>query len=472
MLNRVLNSETNIIITPLIFTVIALLLLQHILICILILLAAITLIIRGGRYIAPVLIITYLTITSDISENLRLAVNASAFIILSFKFIKDYGFDFAQYKRVPTSIKYFTAFTLLSMIASTIMSEQIMVSLIEVLRLTVFFYLMYVFYSYLRETKDAIIYLDSLVTAGIILSLVIAYSFLSSNDNISTLKLQWLIHEGGYIKNVAAAGGIFSVTIPFNLAALFMERLSVRKIKTLIWIFLIIQVIALLLTNSRAAFLAVSISTVLILFILSKSILKRIIYSIAGISFTVIIFFPKVFEIFSTFIRAGRIFKNTRYYLWDIAFGVIRGNPVLGCGPGMFKFYMYKYLPVMLGSWTERQINRVYIDAGTGHAHNFLLYRASEGGIFGLLGAIGMIAIFFYISKRVYGKVKHNRDWAIIITTIIAAGIGLTARSFFESTGLLTNGWITRDLPFWTLFLIVIFLYQNLIIAERKIEEL
>jgi len=421
---------------------------------------------------APVLIITYLTITSDISENVRLAVNASAFIILSFKFIKDYGFDFAQYKRVPSSIKYFAAFTLLTMIASSIMSEQIIVSLIEVLRLTVFFYLMYIFYSYLRDTKDVIIFLDSLVTAGIILSLIIVYSFLSSNDNILTLKLQWLIHEGGYLKNVAAAGGIYSITIPFNLAALFMERFSVKKFRPIIWCFLILQVIALLLTNSRAAFLAVSISTVIILFVYSKTVLKRITYSIAGISIAAIIFFPKVFEIFSAFIRAGRILENTRYYLWDIAFGIIKDNPVFGCGPGMFKFYIYKYLPVMLGSWTERQINRVYTDAGTGHAHNFFLYRASEVGIFGLLGGIWMIAIFFYLSKRVYGKVKHNRDWAVIITTIIAAGIGLTARSFFESTGLLTNGWITRDLPFWILFIIVIFLYQNLIIAERKIEEI
>lgn len=472
MLDRILNSETNIIITSLIFIVIALLVLQYMLIGILILLAVITFMLWDGKYIVPFLIITYLTITSDISENLRLAVNASAFIILSFKFIKDYGFDFAQYKRVPSSVKYFAAFTLLSMIASSILSDQIMISLIEVLRLTVFFYLMYIFYSYLRETKDVIIYINSLVTAGIILSLVIVYSFLSSNDNISTLKLHWLIHEGGYIKNVAAAGGIFSVTIAFNLAALFMERFSIRKIKPIIWSFLIIQVIALLLTNSRAAFLAVSISTVLILFILSKSVLKRITYSIAGISFTAIVFFPKLFEIFSAFIRAGRILENTRYYLWDIAFGIIRDNPVSGCGPGMFKFYIYKYLPVMLGSWTERQINRVYIDAGAGHAHNFLLYRASEGGIFGLLCAIGMIALFFYLSKRVYGKVKHNRDWTVIITTIIAAGIGLTARSFFESTGLLTNGWITRDLPFWILFIIVIFLYQNLIVAERKIEEI
>ncbi|MHB1688489.1 MAG: O-antigen ligase family protein [Ignavibacteriaceae bacterium] len=257
-----------------------------------------------------------------------------------------------------------------------------------------------------------------------------------------------------------------------NLAVLFLESFKENKKRILLIVTLFFQVIALLLTNSRAAFLAVFISSIFILVKLDKKLFKKIVYYFLGISALIISLFPNVIDIIGTFIRAGRVLENTRYYLWDIALGIIRDNPIFGCGPGMFKYYMYKYLPVMLGSWTESQIYRVYKEAGTGHAHNFFLYRTSEGGILGFIGAAALIIIFFYLSIKVLQVVKHNKDWFIILTAVIGSGLGLFIRSFFESTGLLTNGWITRDLPFWLLFIIVIFLYQNLIIFKKKIEEL
>ncbi len=472
MFNGLLNIEKSIFITSIILGAVTLLILPYMWIGIVILLALIAFMIWGDKYLVPLFIIAYLVVTSDISENLRVVVNIGGFIILSHKFIKEYGLDFAIYKRVPRTVHHLIAYLILSMIASSIFSEQIFTSLIEVLRLSVFFFLMYIFYSFLRDSKDVIIYLDSLVKAGIILSLAIIIFFLSSNEKMLTLEAQGLIHEGGYLKNVAAAGGIFAVTIPFNLAAFYLERFTGGKIKIVLTGALILQTIALLLTNSRAAFLALFISSVFILLKFNKAFLKRIIYSITGLFILIVLFFPKFIGIISAFIRAGRILENTRYYLWDIAFGIIKDNPVFGCGPGMFKYNIYKYLPVMLGSWDESQISRVYKEAGAGHAHNFLLYRTSEGGLLGLIGAIALIALFFYLSQKVLNRVKHDRDWLIILTTIIASGLGLVVRSLFESTGLLTNGWITRDLPFWILFIIVIFLYQNLVISKKSIEEL
>ncbi|MHB1688789.1 MAG: hypothetical protein ACYCVH_15655, partial [Ignavibacteriaceae bacterium] len=67
---------------------------------------------------------------------------------------------------------------------------------------------MYIFYSFLRNSKDVIVYIYSLVLAGIILALTILYFFWSSNANLLTLEANGLIHEGGYFNNVAAAGGI------------------------------------------------------------------------------------------------------------------------------------------------------------------------------------------------------------------------------------------------------------------------
>ncbi|MHB8579930.1 MAG: O-antigen ligase family protein [Ignavibacteriaceae bacterium] len=472
MFNGLLNIEKRIFITSLILGAVTLLILPYMWIGIMILLALIAFMMLGDKYLIPLFIIAYLVVTSDISENLRVVVNIGGFIILSYKFIKEYGLDFSIYKQVPIIVRHLIVYIILSMIVSSIFSEQIFTSLLEVLRLSAFFYLMYIFYSFLRDSNDVIIYLDSLVKAGIILSLAIIFFFLSSSEKMLTLEAQGLIHEGGYLKNVAAAGGIFAVTIPFNLAAFYLDRFTGGKIKIVLTGALILQTVAMLLTNSRAAFLALFISSVFILLKLHIALLKKIIYSIVGLSFLIVSFFPKIIEIISDFIRAGRILENTRYYLWDIAFGIIKDNPIFGCGHGMFKYYIYKYLPVMLGSWDESQINRVYREAGAGHAHNFLLYRTSEGGLLGLIGAVALIALFFYLSQKVLNSVKYDRDWTIIVTTIIASGLGLVARSLFESTGLLTNGWITRDLPFWILFIIVIFLYQNIVILKKKYDEL
>ncbi len=151
-----------------------------------------------------------------------------------------------------------------------------------------------------------------------------------------------------------------------------------------------------------------------------------------------------------------------RYILWDIAFGIIKDNPIFGIGPGTFKYYIYKYLPVQLGSWNERLIYFVYKEAGTGHAHNFWLYRFSELGIFGFIGAVALPFIFFYLIYKVRKHIKNKFEYTVIVIAITGSIIGLLYRSIFESTGFLTNGWITRDLPFWIIFSIVIYIYQNL----------
>ena len=355
----------------------------------------------------------------------------------------------------------FVIYTILSLSLSTIFSSYFSLGIIEVLRQSVFFVLIFIIYSFIEGEKEIYLYLNALIFSGTIIGILILDSFFKNSD-IFILETQGLTHEGGYINNVAAAGGIFAISISLNLAYLFLPKFKKIKFKLLLILTLVVQITALLVTNSRAAFLATFVSGIYILFKLNKRILKILSASVLLFCILIITIFPRIIDIISTFLRFNRVFENLRYILWDIAFGIIKDNPIFGIGPGTFKYYIYKYLPVQLGSWNEKSIYFVYKEAGTGHAHNFWLYRFSELGIFGFIGAVALPFIFFYLIYKVRKHIKNKFEYTVIVIAITGSIIGLLYRSIFESTGFLTNGWITRDLPFWIIFSIVIYIYQNL----------
>jgi hypothetical protein len=55
----------------------------------------------------------------------------------------------------------------------------------------------------------------------------------------------------------------------------------------------------------------------------------------------------------------------------------------------------------------------------------------------------------------------NNKKNYYLAVGIFSMGIGIFTRALFESTGLLSNGWIIRDLPFWICFAILIHLYVS-----------
>ena len=65
--------------------------------------------------------------------------------------------------------------------------------------------------------------------------------------------------------------------------------------------------------------------------------------------------------------------------------------------------------------------------------------------------------LFFYTGNKLVKRMrKENSNNFPLIVSIFCIGVGLFYRSFFEATGFLSYGWITRDLPFWLIFLILI----------------
>jgi O-antigen ligase len=414
-------------------------------------------------YLVPFFIIVFLLITSDIGDSLRNIVNASAIALLAFYFVKYFGFDFGKYPVITAEVKVLLALIFGSMVISAMFSSNLIGSIIWTVRQAVFFLIVFIFYSFIKSERDIGNIINALILASLVLSLAVVYNFFMSSTAVYILQTQGFLSEGGYFGNVAAAGGIFAISIPLTISLLLKRQTDNPFPRTIIWAILIIQLTALLLTNSRAAILAVFFSVLFILFTLNKKHIKYLFATLIFIVAGLLLLFPSIFELVSVYLRFERVFENSRYQLWEIAYRIIEDNWIVGVGPGEFKAYIYKYIPAMIGSWQEQQIAWIYENAGLGHTHNFVLFKFSELGILGLITAFAVPIVFLKTAVDIL-KITKDRspNTYILVVCIIGSGIGLFARSFFESTGILSYGWITRDLPFWLLFSILLYYYNRI----------
>lgn len=412
-------------------------------------------------------IFSFLVISSNINETLRFVSNSGIILILLYLFIKKYGFKVSSYPRLPGYIFRFILFLICLMFLSSLFSDSISIGLISTARQVIFFIIWFMLFSYLNEEKDIFKYAGALIISGFAISLSIIYSFFSSKE-LFLLETQGLVHEGGIYSNVTAAGGILDVTIPLTFALIIFHTKNI-KMRFILVVLILVQLSGLFFTNSRESILAVVISCSLLLFILKRKIFYRV-YGFSILSFILLFITSSVFSnLIEVYFRVNRILENTRYHLWEMTFRVIKDNPIWGVGPEQFKSQMYNYLNVMLGSWDEKQINWVYSSSGLGESHNFILFRTVELGLGGFISAILLPVIFIYYSILVVRSYSKNKKVYYLAAGIFSIGVGLFVRSFFEATGLLSHGWISRDLPFWLCFAIIIFLYNRRHIYVNRI---
>ena len=415
----------------------------------------------NSQNIILAIILSLLVITSDINESLRLIITALSLIFLIYKFLDQYGTDVKEFPKLPAEVFWYILFAIFIMIISSAASSNFTTGLNETLRQVLFFLLLYLLFAFIKRDEDAFNYAGILVAAGLIAAIIIIYSFISTDLSVFLLQSKGIIREGGSFKNVTAAGGIFAVTIPLNIIFLLLSINRQNNFRFFLYLILTLQIIGLILTNSRSGLLAAITSTAIILFLLKRKVFKRFLLSIFAAILVLFFVLPSVSDLFAIYFRVDRVFENTRYYLWDMSSQIIYDNPIFGTGPGQFKEYMYNHLPVMLGSWDEGEIYWIYKYAGLGESHNFILFRTAELGIFGLLSAIILPVIFIFIGYKVMRQNLSNKKIYHLVVGIFALGIGMFVRSFFESTGLLSHGWIIRDLPFWLCFSILIYFYVN-----------
>lgn len=171
---------------------------------------------------------------------------------------------------------------------------------------------------------------------------------------------------------------------------------------------------------------------------------------------------PNFREIFFelTRIEAG---LSMRDHYWNMTLEMISNNFLIGIGPGSWGNFMFSYLPVMLESFEGQLLLYGYtITQGVNAAHNIYLVFFSEMGIFGLIVLFIFISSIYYMTvKIIKGKKNIIHSKNILTVGISAVATGMFIRGFFDSISLFTFGWISIDLPFWFLIIILSYTYKN-----------
>ncbi len=457
MLSGALHIEKPLVIASLVLGLAAVLFTPYIWVGFLAIIVFISLALVKDKYLLSASIILFLVMTSDFAAGYRNYLNAVLIFLMLFLYVRRFGLSVQPLISFPKEINYLIALTIISMLISSAFSSDIASTLLVTFRQIVFFAIVYVYYAFIKEKKTVFNYLNSLIAVSVILGVVIFYDIFSEGLTLFSIQTHSFTQFSGLYSNPNAVGLLLAVTIPLMISMLLIKRKAGSKIKYLYFCLLAFLFIVLLLTDSRASIGAVFISVVFILWRLKPRYLKYFLITLAGLAL-LIIFIPVINKYFGIYFRVERIFENTRYQIWTMSFDIIRHNMLFGVGPDLFWTKIYTYLPVMLGSFEANQIWW----ARSGAAHNFFLYKFAEMGILGLLSAVYLFIVYFKIALKVEKEAKKvDKEYYYLAVALTATGLGLLGRSFLEATSLISNGWITRDLPFWLVFIAAAYLYSD-----------
>ncbi|NCS88863.1 MAG: hypothetical protein AUK34_13815 [Ignavibacteria bacterium CG2_30_36_16] len=416
------------------------------------------------KFIIPLIIIVFLVLVSDFTESYRNYINGFLILLLCYFFAKNYKNSSNIFGLIPKEIIYFIMITFFSMLISSVFSKDISYTLLITSRQMLFFVLVYIFFFFLHEKNLMIHYINSLLIVGLILGIVILFEVSTKGIIAFSIQNNAFNQFGGLYSNPNALGLLLTVIIPLLLGKIFFNQKEKVIFQRLYYTLLAFFFIILFLTNSRASIGAVIISITYITWKIKPKVLKYIAV-IFVVLVLIVVSLPVMSNYLSIYFRVERIFENTRTYIWDMSFEIIQNNLWVGVGPELFGSHIFKHLPVMLGSFEAHQIWW----AKSGTSHNFFLFKFAETGLLGLISSIWLFVLFFKIALTAERKTKNiDANYYKLTICIGSIGAGLLGRSFLESTGLISNGWITRDLPFWIAFIILIHIHNKFSFNEIK----
>jgi O-antigen ligase len=382
--------------------------------------------------------------------------------VLIFLFIKHFGINFKSFPKIPKEINYLAVFVLGSMLISTVFSVNIFTSLLYLFKQVVFFIICYIIYSLTIKLNLQKTLLYAVLLSGTLLAASVLYEFFFNYSSfISLNESNVLMRSSGLYVNPNAVGLFFATVVPVCMYFILSSKGSFNQA----YFFTIIAMLifALLLGNSRASMLAIFSAIGFVTYKLNRKLFLRLLLAAAALVLIVLIIDP-LRELLFFYIRIERLIENTRAHYWSIAIAIFKDFPILGSGPGTFEYFIYKFMPAMHGTFTE---NLLWF-AKSGTAHNFYLFRLSELGIVGIINAIYFIYIIFHIPQSLLKNKSISRNSFYLLIVFQGAVLGLFIRSIFETTGFITHGWITRDMPFWIFFIVILSHFKESLVVKTN----
>lgn len=401
------------------------------------------------------IIVSLLTFTSDFFIVYRPFITVFSILIIIIIFLKEHGLAFKNFKKVPKEISIFVLILFITLLTSSVFSNYPIISFWATIRTLLFLIIVYIFYSFLADEENIFYYIYSLITIQLIhgIRMFIDLYNLGFQDFFKKILLSNVI-------NLTSSLGYTGMTVFFISIALITSMLFMIKFKSPAWkiilsLLLFISIIIIILSNSRGGILAALISILFILWKLNKSLLLKTFTIVTIIIFFLFISFPTLAELVNIYLRWETV--SDREVYWTMGLEIIKDHPLFGLGADLFDKFFFNYAP----SSTLSLFNSDIIQLGKPHPHNFFLYFTAENGILGLVTAILFFVTFFKIAFRTMKLTKNDYDYYVLTVAITGIGLAIFLRSFIEVAGYLLYGYITRDLPFWLLFSILIYIYQK-----------
>ncbi len=408
------------------------------------------------RAILVVIILSYIAFTSELYEQSRTYLQLISTLLLVILFLKEYGLVIKNYIKFPKEMLFYTILLLAMLFISTTFSFSPSTSLVTTIRMILFLFICYLFYALLVNEKNILTYIYSICIVSLTWGIRILIDLY--NLGIQDYFKKILVRDVFSLQSSISYGSytIFYISLSLLVALFFIKRFDSRNGKILLSIMIVFNILALILAHSRGIIMAAVLSISFLLITLKRAVFIKSLILISTVSLIVFLAFPNLQDTVNIYLREYSL--NQRDAYWETGFDIISDYPLFGLGAGLFDTYFYSYA----SSTHLNFFKNPGVVAGKPHPHNFFLYFMAENGILGLITALGFFILFFRLAYKAIILTRNiNNDYYILSVSIMGIGIGETSRSLFEITGHLTYGIITTDLPFWLVFIIVIYFNQK-----------
>ena len=258
----------------------------------------------------------------------------------------------------------------------------------------------------------------------------------------------------GFLPNANLLGVLLMSVLPFWISITLWSDNS--KVRVLAGSLSSIFALSILLSNSRASIFGFS-AAVFMFSIWTK----KLKYYIAVILISVAAFFyvPQLNSMVTIAFRVDRG-TSSRVDVWRNSMTMAIDNMPFGAGMGNFGSSYDEYFK---SGWERGFFVRVP------HAHNFILSKVAELGVFGLIIAFGVYYMPLKTCIRAMKISKTKKD-KLVSRCLTATFVSFYAHSIFEGGGMLEEGRVYPDIIFWILFIFAI--KHKLFLEKNEVCEL
>lgn len=377
---------------------------------------------------------------TDIGFNIQVPTEINLFVILLliiFKVFAEQPFKKSILLH-PVSIAIYV--NLAWLIITTLSSSMVLVSLkFVVARLwflvTFYFLASHLFLSYKNIRLYVWLYILAFL---VVIGVALTYMW---GDGIFSQQAAH-ISARPFLPDHTSYGAILAMLLPFLIGFGFYPKYRTSQ-KMLTWFLVLVVIIALILSYTRAAWLSVGVALGCYLFIRFKVkfyvlvLVTTCLLAVVYVNRTNIIMkmeqnrqdsskdltkhLQSIYNIQSDVSNLERINR------WKCALRMFEERPVFGWGPGT---YMFQYAPFQL--WRDK--TEISTNFGNwGNAHSEYIGPLAESGVLGTLTLIILIITVFYIGLKRYTNLNKERSTKILLLCAILGLITYCTHGFLNN---------------------------------------